>query len=62
MMRAAIHKGIEHSGTVLVCLLIGSLAARIAKYFGAPMEIALPVFALTTVSALAIWYLSEASE
>jgi hypothetical protein len=61
-MRLAIHKGIEHGGTILVCLLIGSLAARIAKYFGAPIEVGLPVFVLTTAAALAIWYLSEAGE
>ena len=43
-------------GKLLVCLLIGSLAGRIAKYFGAPMEIRLLAFAVLTGITLAIWH------
>ena len=58
MIRAATPKNgiLETVGTLLLCLLIGSLAGRIAKYFGAPMEIRLLAFALVTGIALAIWH------
>jgi len=63
MIRAATPNGIlETIGTLLMCLLIGSLAGRIAKYFGAPMEIRLLAFAAMTGLALAIWHVGHTSE
>jgi hypothetical protein len=47
-------------GGLLLCLLIGSLAGRIAKYFGAPMEIRLMAFVAMTGIAVAIWYVGAA--
>jgi hypothetical protein len=55
-MRLAIHRGVQHAGTLFVCVVMGSIAARIAKYFGAPIEVGLTVFVLTTAAALVIWY------
>jgi site-specific recombinase len=63
MIRAATPKGIlDIVGKLLLCLLIGSLAGRIAKYFGAPMEIRLLAFAVLTGIALAIWHLGGTTE
>jgi site-specific recombinase len=63
MIRAATPKGIlDIVGKLLLCLLIGSLAGRIAKYFGAPMEIRLLAFAALTGIALAIWHLGGTTE
>ena len=63
MIGAATPNGIlETIGTLLMCLLIGSLAGRIAKYFGAPMEIRLLAFAAMTGLALAIWHVGRTSE
>jgi hypothetical protein len=64
MIRAATPKNgiLKTIGALLMCLLIGSLAGRIAKYFGAPMEMRLLAFAVMTGVAMTIWYLGRKSE
>jgi len=64
MIRAATPSNgiLKAIGTLLLCLLIGSLAGRIAKYFSAPMEIRLLAFAVMTGIAVAIWYVGAASQ
>ena len=63
MIGAATPKGILNIvGKLLLCLLIGALAGRIARYFGAPMEIRLLAFAALTGIALAIWYVGRTGE
>jgi hypothetical protein len=64
MIRAATpNNGILKTvGALLMCLLIGSLAGRTAKYFGAPMEVRLLAFAVMTGIAMAIWHVGRASE
>jgi hypothetical protein len=49
-------------GWLLTSLLIGALAGRIAKYFGAPMEIRLLAFAVLTGVTMAIWYVGGKSD
>ena len=63
MIRAATPKGIlDIVGKLLLCLLIGALAGRIAKYFGAPMELRFLAFVALTGLALVIWNVGRASE
>jgi membrane protein implicated in regulation of membrane protease activity len=63
MIRAATPNGIlEMIGWMLTSLLIGALAGRIAKYFGAPMEVRLLAFAVLTGITFAIWYVGRISE
>ena len=61
MIRAATPKNgiLKTVGALLMCLLIGALAGRIAKYFGAPMEMRLLAFAVMTGIAMAIWYVGR---
>jgi hypothetical protein len=49
-------------GKLLVCLLIGSLAGRTAKYFGAPMELRLLAFAALAGITLAIWHFGGSAD
>jgi hypothetical protein len=63
MIRASIPEGIiDVVSWLLTGLLIGALAARIAKYFGAPMEIRLLAFAALTGITLAIWHIGRADD
>jgi site-specific recombinase len=63
MIRAATPKGIlDIVGWLLLCLLMGSLAGRIAKYFGAPMEIRVLAFVAMTAISMTIWYVGRKSE
>ncbi len=64
MIRAATPKNgiLKTIGALLICLLVGSLAGRIAKYFGAPMEIRLLAFVVMTGIAVAIWYVGALSD
>jgi hypothetical protein len=63
MIRAATPKGILNMvGWLLLSLLIGSLAGRIAKYFGAPMDIRVLAFVAMTTISMAIWYVGRKSE
>lgn len=60
MIRAATSKGIfEIVGLLVTCLLVGSLAGRAAKYFGAPMEIRLLAFTALAAVTFAIWYIGR---
>lgn len=63
MIRAATPKGIlDIVSKLLLCLLIGALAGRIARYFGAPIEIRLLAFAALTGLAMAIWHVGRISD
>ena len=63
MIRAATPKGILNViGWLLTSLLIGALAGRVAKYFGAPMEIRLLAFAALAGITLVIWYIGGKSD
>jgi hypothetical protein len=60
MIRAATPNGILNViGWLLSSLLIGALAGRIAKYFGAPMEVRLLAFAALTGITMALWYVGR---
>ena len=60
MIRAATPKGIlDIVGWLILSLLIGALAGRIAKVFGAPMETRLLAFATLTAITMAIWYIGR---
>ncbi|MBX9777477.1 MAG: hypothetical protein K2Y71_24115 [Xanthobacteraceae bacterium] len=63
MIRAATPNGILNViGWLVTSLLIGALAGRIAKYFGAPMEFRMLASAALTGVALAIWYLGRKAD
>jgi site-specific recombinase len=63
MLRAATPEGIlDIVGWLLLSLLIGVLAGKTAKYFGAPMEIRLLAFVSLTGIAMAIWHVGGKSE
>ena len=63
MIRAATPKGIlDIVGWLILSLLIGALAGRIAKYFGAPMELRVLAFVALTGIALAIWHVGRTPE
>ena len=63
MIRAATPKGtLDMVGWLLLSLLIGALAGRIARSFGAPVEIRLLAFVALTGVALAIWHVGRTSE
>jgi hypothetical protein len=63
MIRAMIpNRTLDIVGWLLVSLLIGALAGRIAKYFGAAVEIRLLAFVVLTGLALAIWHVGRATE
>jgi hypothetical protein len=56
MIRATAPKGtLDIVGWLLVSLLLGALAGRIAKDFGAVVEIRLLAFAALTGIMMAIW-------
>ena len=60
MIRAATPKGIlETVGWLISSLLIGALAGRIAKYFGAPMELRILAFVALTGMTMAIWHVGR---
>ena len=44
------------------CILLGVVAGKIARYFGAPMEIRLLTFAIVTGLSLLVWYYVRTSE
>ena len=63
MIRAATPKGIlEIVRWLLVSLLIGALAGRMAKDFGAPMELRLLAFVALTALAMVIWHVGRAAD
>jgi site-specific recombinase len=63
MIRAATPKGIlDIVGWLLTSLLIGALAGRIAKYFGAPMELRVLAFATLAAITMAIWYIGSKAD
>jgi hypothetical protein len=63
MIRAATPNGILNViGWLLTSLLIGALAGRIAKYFGAPMEMRLVAFATLTAMTMALWYVGRKTD
>jgi hypothetical protein len=60
MIRAATPKGIlDAIGWLVTSLLIGALAGRVAKYFGAPMEMRVVAFVALTAITMAIWYIGR---
>ena len=60
MIRAATPKGIlETVGWLISGLLVGALAGRTAKYFGAPMELRVLAFVALTGITMAIWYVGR---
>ena len=63
MIRAATPNGILNViGWLISSLLIGALAGRIAKYFGAPMEVRILAFAALTALTMAIWYVGRKAD
>jgi membrane protein implicated in regulation of membrane protease activity len=63
MTRAITLKGVVSVlAGVVTCVLVGSLAGRIAWYFDAPMEIRLLTFAIVTGLSLLVWYYVRTSE
>ena len=60
MIRAATPKGIlDIVGWLLLGLLVGALAGRTAKYFGAPMELRVLAFATLAAITMAIWHVGR---
>jgi membrane protein implicated in regulation of membrane protease activity len=63
MIRAATPKDIlDMVGWLLTSLLIGALAGRIAKYFGAPIELRFLAFVALTALAMVIWHVGRQFE
>jgi hypothetical protein len=63
MLGAATPKGIlDTIGWLLVSLCIGALIVKLAKTFGAPLELRLPAFAFLTGVTLAIWQVGRRFE
>lgn len=61
MIRAAAPKGtLDIVQFLLLSLLVGALAGRVAKYFGAPIELRLLAFVALTGIMMAIWYVGRA--
>jgi hypothetical protein len=46
---------LDRVGWLLLCLMVGALAGKIAKLVGAPMEMRVLAFVALTTLALAIW-------
>lgn len=60
MIRAAPPNGVLNViGWLVSSLLIGALAGRVAKYFGAPMEMRLLAFATLAAITMAIRYVGR---
>ena len=60
MIRAATPNGILNAiGWLLTSLLIGALAGKVAKYFGAPMEMRVLAFVALTGITMALWYVGR---
>lgn len=60
MIRAATPKGtLDIVGWLISSLLIGALAGRIAKYFGAPIELRVLAFVALTAITMALWYVGR---
>jgi hypothetical protein len=63
MTRAITLKGVVRMlAGVVGCVLVGSLAGKVAGYFGAPMEIRLLAFAIVTGLSMLVWYYVRTSE
>ena len=63
MIRAATPNGILNViGWLLSSLLIGTLAGRIAKYLGAPMELRVLAFVALTGITMALWYIGRKAD
>jgi hypothetical protein len=63
MIRAATPNGILNViGWLISSLLIGALAGRVAKYFGAPMEMRVLAFVALTGITMALWYIGRKAD
>lgn len=63
MIRAATPNGTLNAiGWLVLSLLIGALAGRLAKYFGAPMEMRLLAFATLAGITMAIWHVGRKAD
>jgi hypothetical protein len=50
---------LDRVGWLLLCLMVGALAGKIAKLVGAPMEFRFVAFVALTAVALAIWHVGR---
>jgi hypothetical protein len=63
MISAATPNGILNViGWLLSSLLIGALAGRTAKYFGAPMELRVLAFVALIGITMALWYVGRKAD
>jgi hypothetical protein len=63
MIRAATPEGIvDVIGWLVTSLLIGALAGRIAKHFGAPIEPRVLAFIILATITMVIWYVGRKSD
>ena len=60
MIRAA--TPLDIVGWLFTSLLVGSIAGRIAKHFGAPLEVGLVVFAISAAIGMAICYVGRKAD